>query len=137
VGLRRAGCSLPLQPDGCNVTQSPDELCAVCVLCVCFLCVRVSSSPVGQVAFPKGVLEATFHRMYENDVMSTEAFLAWKDRVDDTSAKGTALIQLARCVVGEWSGCDARCIAGPWNDRARLGTLCRCAGDRLLAHGAA
>lgn len=48
------------------------------------------------IGFPKGVLEASFHRMYENDVMPTEAFIAWKDRVDDTTAKGTALIQLAR-----------------------------------------
>ncbi len=51
-----------------------------------------------EVGFPKGVLEATFHRLYENDVVPTEAFIAWKDRVDDTTAKGTALIQLARCV---------------------------------------
>ena len=50
------------------------------------------------IGFPKGVLEATFHHLFDADVLSQDAFVAWKDRVDDTSAKGTALIQLARCV---------------------------------------
>jgi hypothetical protein len=50
----------------------------------------------GTIGFPKGVLEATFHRLYENDVLPEDAFVAWKDRVDGTEDKKVALIQLAR-----------------------------------------
>ena len=44
----------------------------------------------------QGVLEATFHHLYSVDVMPQEAFLAWKDRVDESDSKNTALVQLAR-----------------------------------------
>jgi hypothetical protein len=77
-----------------------------------------------ELSFPKGLLEATFHNLFDKDVISEEAFVAWKDSVDDTPGKTTALIQLARCGERAAVGVDVGAHVGVARVVIRWGGVC-------------
>lgn len=58
---------------------------------------NVLQAAIHGLGFPKGLIEAVFHHMYDNDIAEQDAFIEWRDNVDDSvPGKLDALRQLNR-----------------------------------------
>ena len=49
---------------------------------------------VHAMGWPTGLLEDAFMKLYQNDVISEEAFMAWKDDLSDTPGKMQGIMQV-------------------------------------------